>query len=188
MILKHLFRKTIICCFLVCMPFIARANVTITPMQVISHLNNAPNHTVAWKAYGATSCNSGSYSFSFFGGNEMSPFRIDGYNANGSKVSTAYAYGRSLDVYINTNVSSDTQYTYRVYAYTCNSFGGGSYIFAGSALITISASGTSGGNGSGEDDDSGNFTNGLPPANLTFVHTDLLGSPVAETDENGDKK
>jgi hypothetical protein len=100
-------------------------------------------------------------------------------------------------VYVNTEVSTDTRYIYKVYAYTCINFSG-SYVYVGEASVVMSpitgtdpgdsSGGGNGGGGNGGGDNTPPFTNGTPPPNVTFVHTDLLGSPVAETDENGDKK
>ncbi|MEQ3657366.1 MAG: hypothetical protein ABNH21_00280 [Glaciecola sp.] len=170
--------------------FLASATVSITPIAGGGVVNNSPNYTLAWTAAGATSCGSGSSDPRFGGGPQMSPYKIEGLDERGAFIMPSiFTYGRALDIRVPTEVSRDTTYTYKVYAYQCSRFGtgSGSYIFAGQAQVTIAAGGGTG-TGGGGNGDGGTFQNGTPPPNVTFVHTDLLGSPVAETDENGDKK
>jgi hypothetical protein len=170
--------------------FLANATVSITPIAGGGGgvANNTPNYTIAWTASGTTSCDSGSWDPRFGGGPQVSPFKIEGFDERGALFYSVFAYGRQLDIRVPTEVSRDTTYTYKVHAYQCSRFGtgSGSYVFAGQVQVTITAGGGTGTGGGG--DDGGSFQNGTPPPNVTFVHTDLLGSPVAETDENGDKK
>ena len=179
---KHPIVKWTVFLSLLASSFALLASVTMTPIPSSGNgimQGNPPNYTIAWTANGATQCGKGP---------QVSPYKIEGHHYRGSLFFTDYSYGQSKDIYVPPPPSVADDYIYKVYAYQCDRYGNGAYIYSGEIRMNASSSGNGGGTGTGGGGTGGGNQNGTPPPNVTFVHTDLLGSPVAETDENGDRK